>query len=48
MHPLIGPFIPQRSSRAILGDVPYNIGLVDDIVDLQDVFIIYFFQLFVN
>lgn len=32
--------VPQRSSRTILSDVPYDIWLFDDIEDLEDVFVL--------
>lgn len=40
--------VPEGTSRAVLSDVPDYIRLVDDIVDLEYVFIIDFSQLFVD
>ena len=40
--------IPERSPLAELSDVPYWGGRLDDVVNLEDILILHFFEFFVD
>ena len=40
--------VPEGAARAVLGDVPDGVGLIDDVVDLQDVLVLHLPQLLVD
>jgi hypothetical protein len=44
----VGEDVPEGTARTVLGDVPDGVGLVDDVVDLQDVLVLHLPQFLVD